>query len=270
MYSDGLWRFLIRILSRSGKAGPPVAVALDALTVAGCWHLGYLFRLGLERWQPGRPWYDDYVLAAITALDLLALAGAGLYRMPWRYFGFVDLSRIAGVFLGVGSLFGLVVVSAGLSGVARSVLVLHPVFCIVGLSTTRMVTRIVLEHAQRRALQSRKGLRKAVVIGAGDATRRLLDALKPDEGWLVLGIFCDDPASRGLSIAGIPVRGSLGEMAGSRALGQAHYVIVTTPRDRAEEHARAMRLAHLSGKRVIQWSQPQVHSEPAQTVLPQG
>ncbi len=245
---------MVRALGRGGLAATALAVAADALALAACWHLGYLFRMGVERWQPARPWYDDYVLAAVVAANLLGLAWAGLYRMPWRFFGFAELSRIVGVVGVVGVVSGVAVVSAELSKVARSVLVLHPVFSILALCLMRMVVRVVWEHAQRQAAAAQPGaVRRALLLGAGPSAQVLVQRLRGQGGWLVVAAFDDAPALQGRSVLGIPVKGRLGAVAESKLLPKVDYVIVAIPPAQEAEHARAMELAYRTGKTVVPW-----------------
>jgi FlaA1/EpsC-like NDP-sugar epimerase len=238
------------------------ALLADGLALVACWHLGYLFRMGWERWQPARPWYDDQVMAAIVALHLAALGAMGLYRMPWRHFGFVELARIVGVALAVGTLSGVAVVAAGLEAVARSVLVLHPFFGILALCIGRMAVRLLWEHAQRQVAAAQpQGLRRAVVVGAGDQARRLLETMRPESGWQVLALYDEDPATRGLRIAGVPVRGNLQALQHTDECRKADYVIVAVPAAQAPAYARAMEAAYQTGKTVVpldpSWQEPQ-------------
>ena len=246
------WKSLLRALGRGGPVATTLAVAADALALAACWHLGYLFRMGVERWQPARPWYDDYVLAAVVAANLLGLAWAGLYRMPWRFFGFAELSRIVGVVGVVGVVSGVAVVSAELSKVARSVLVLHPVFAILALCLMRMAVRVVWEHAQRQAAVAQPGaVRRAVVLGAGPAAQVLLQRLREQGGWAVLAAFDDAPALQGRSVLGIPVKGPLSAAVDSPVMTRVDYVIVAIPPSQQADHARAMEHAYRTGKTVV-------------------
>ena len=97
MNDSKLWGRLDRTMSSLHPQRNLFAMLTDAATVLVCWHVTYLFRLGFERYQPGRPWYDDYVSFGVVAVYLVCLALAGAGRSVWRYFGFDDLRRISGV-----------------------------------------------------------------------------------------------------------------------------------------------------------------------------
>ena len=246
-----IWRLLSRALAWRGASSGVAAAIVDGALITVCWHLGYLFRMGIERWQPARPWYDDYVLLVLVAVHVALLVASGIYRMPWRYFGFPELARIFAVVVGVGALSGAVVVGTGLSGVARSVLVLHPVFCIVALSMWRMLVRLLWERAQAEVNAPQNVQNLAVVLGAQDPTAKLLKSIEDDPHWKVTAIFDDQPASPTVRAYGVPMAGTLDEALQSRQLAQASYVFIAIPPSRPEDLKRAEQLAQRAGKTVI-------------------
>jgi FlaA1/EpsC-like NDP-sugar epimerase len=106
-----------------------------------------------------------------------------------------------------------------------------------------------------------QGLRRAVVVGAGDQARRLLETMRPESGWQVLALYDEDPATRGLRIAGVPVRGNLQALQHTDECRKADYVIVAVPAAQAPAYARAMEAAYQTGKTVVpldpSWQEPQ-------------
>ena len=50
-----LWLWLDQAMSTLNRATAPSRWWWDALVILAGWQLMYLFRLGFERWQPGRP-----------------------------------------------------------------------------------------------------------------------------------------------------------------------------------------------------------------------
>jgi FlaA1/EpsC-like NDP-sugar epimerase len=248
-YTAAPWKRLIRLLSGSAPWRPAAALVVDAAIIAWCWHAGYLFRMGWERWQPARPPYDDAVLAAVLASELLALWVLGFYRMPWRFFGFAELSRLCAVFLGVGAVLATAVVGLGLDGVARSVLILHPVFCILALSILRMSIRLFWEEAQRRAAKYPE-VRRAVVLvdSTSAAVLHALEPVRASAGWALLGVFAPG-LSPGGEVAGLRVLGDLAALCQHKLLDKAGYVIVI--RDGSQSETKAADFAYRTGKIVV-------------------
>ena len=223
----------------------------DGLTVLLCWHLTYLFRLGFERYQPGRPWYDDYVSFGVVAAYLLCLSIMGVARGIWRYFGFDDLKRITLACLMAGLVSAVGVLMAQLVGVARAVLLLHPLFCIAALSLVRMTYRMVWEHARALANGQSDEPRRVIVLGAGEAARRLVAGIHLRDGWTVLALLDDNPAKRGSRVGGIPVLGPLQDLALPHIHAEATHVVVAMPGATPGQRAQALSLAKQTGLQVL-------------------
>ena len=263
MTDHHLWRRLDHTMAQLYPRRRLMATVVDGLTVLACWHLTYLFRLGFERWQPGRPSYDDAVSVGVVAtyLVLLTLTGAG--RGMWRYFGFDDLKRITTACLAAGVLAAVAVLTAGLTGVARAVLLLHPLFCIVALSLLRMLYRMLWEHARGRANGLAGEPRRAIVLGAGEAARRLVAGIHLRDGWAVQALLDDDPAKQGARVGGVTVLGPLSQLALPHVVYGATHVIVAMPGATPAQREQAVQLARRTGLDVLTVpSQSELQSDP--------
>lgn len=246
-----LWLWLDQAMSTLNPRNRAIAMVVDALVILAGWQLMYLFRLGFERWQPGRPPYDDAVAAGVALCYLIFLAVTGVPRGPWRFFGFDDFKRIALACILAGTISAVVVLMARLSGVARAVLLLHPFFCILTLSLLRMAYRMVWEQARSVASGVDGEARRAVVLGAGEAARRLVGAIHRRDGWTVLALLDDDPAKQGLRIGGVTVQGSIADVVLPHLLAGATHVIVAMPGAPAERRAQVIELARQTGLPVL-------------------
>jgi lipopolysaccharide/colanic/teichoic acid biosynthesis glycosyltransferase len=251
MNDSKLWARLDQTLSALDPRRRWVAAAADALTILACWHITYLFRLGFERWQPGRPWYDDYVSfgVALTYLGFLWLTGVP--RGPWRFFGFDDFKRIAAACVMASLVSAVAVLMAQLTGVARAVLLLHPLFTLLALSLLRMSYRMVWEHARSRAGGADGEARRAIIVGAGEAARRLIPGIHRRDGWTVIGLLDDDPAKQGLRLSGVPLLGRVGDLALDHVVAGATHVIVAMPGVAAARRNEVIALAKATGLEVL-------------------
>ena len=251
MNDSKLWPWLDQKMSALNPRNRAWATLADGLAILACWHVTYLFRLGFERWQPGRPWYDDYVSFGVVLAYLLAMAVTGVPRGLWRFFGFDDFKRIAAACLMAGLISAVVVLMAQLVGVARAVLLLHPLFCLLVLCLMRMAYRMVWEHARSRVSGEDGEPRRAIVLGAGEAARRLVGAIHRRDGWTVLAMLDDDPAKRGLRIAGVTVQGGIADLAFPHVLAGATHVIVAMPGAAPNDRERVLELARHTGLAVM-------------------
>jgi lipopolysaccharide/colanic/teichoic acid biosynthesis glycosyltransferase len=251
MNDSKLWAWLDQAMSALNPRNRALAMAVDALVILACWHVTYLFRLGFERWQPGRPWYDDYVSWGVVLTYLVAMALTGVPRGLWRFFGFDDFKRIAAACVMAGLVSAVAVLMAQLVGVARAVLLLHPLFSLLALSLVRMAYRMVWEHARSRTGGQDGEPRRAIVLGAGEAARRLVGAIHRRDGWTVLALLDDDPAKHGLRIAGVTVQGGIADLTLPHVLAGATHVIVAMPSAPAERREQVLALARHTGLVVM-------------------
>jgi lipopolysaccharide/colanic/teichoic acid biosynthesis glycosyltransferase/membrane protein implicated in regulation of membrane protease activity len=247
----GFWIKLEQGMSALRPLNRTCAAVADGLLVLLCWHVTYLFRLGFERWQPDRPWYDDYVSIGVTAVYLLFGALAGVPRVLWRFFGLDDFKRLTLACLGAGMLNACWILLAHLVAVPRAVLVLHPFSCILAFALARMVYRLIWEHARERAAGQDYEGKRAIVLGAGEAARRLVASIHRHEGWTVLAMLDDDPAKRGLRISGVSVQGGIADLALPHVLAGATHVLIAMPEADEVERSRAIRLARATELAVM-------------------
>jgi lipopolysaccharide/colanic/teichoic acid biosynthesis glycosyltransferase len=249
MSHTSFWKAVEARMLAGGPHTRWLAMAVDGLTVLACWHITYLFRLGFERWQPGRPWYDDYVSWGVVAAYLVALQAFGVRRTLWRYFALDDMRRIALACLAAGLVSALLVLMAQLVGVARAVLVLHPLFTFIALGGLRMALRMLWEHAHALAAGDGSERRYAIVMGGGETARRLIAGLHGRHGWQVLMLLDDAPALQGLRIGGVPVAGPLARVRDPSLTAGATHVVVALSEPQARQ--RALDLAADSGLAVM-------------------
>ena len=251
MNDSKLWVWLDQTMSVLHPRRRWVARVVDALTILACWHMTYLFRLGFERWQPGRPWYDDYVSFAVVLAYLTFLSLTGVYRGLWRFFGFDDFKRVTAACVMAGLISAVGVLMAQLTGVARAVLLLHPLFCLVALTMVRMTYRMVWEHARSQVSGTEGESRRAIVLGAGEAARRLIAGIHRRDGWIVLALLDDDPAKTGIRVGGIPVLGTLVDLLKPHIRSSATHVILAMPGATPEQRDKALVLARETGLQVL-------------------
>ncbi|MBU6258871.1 MAG: polysaccharide biosynthesis protein, partial [Burkholderiales bacterium] len=142
------WQRVDLLLARLRPHRQPVSMAVDAVVVAACWNITYLFRLGFERWISARPPYDGWVLLGVVAVYLLAGVACKVPQSMWRFSGFAEIKRLT-VACAIGGAFSAAfVMGLGLRQVPRAVLALHPIVTLMGLAVVRIAYRMTYEHAR--------------------------------------------------------------------------------------------------------------------------
>ncbi len=245
-----VWHRLDRALARVRVHRRPLSLLIDGLVVALCWHATYLFRLGFERWWNARPSYDTAVMAAVVAVYLGVFALAGIPRGMWRFSGFGEVKRLTLACLGSGLLCAMGVLAAQLGEVPRAVLALHPFVALVGLCMVRVSYRMLYEHTRAQISGNDTQVRRAIVMGAGEAATLLLAGIH-GQGWLVVGLLDDDPAKRGARIGGMPVLGRLEDVTRPDISRGATHVIVALPGATVLQRRRAIELAAATALPVL-------------------
>ncbi len=241
------WSGVEQRLSALRRRNRAYGTLADAVMVFVCWQITYLFRLGFERWQPERPWYDGYVSIGVVITYLLCTSLTGVPRALWRFFGFDDFRRLTMGCLLAGLISACWVRMAQLSGVPRAVLVLHPLFCVLMLALARMGWRLLWEHARRQAGAQGFEERRAIVLGAGELARRLITSIQGHEGWIVLAMLDDDPAKQGLRIAGVRVQGRIADLVLPHVLAGATHVLLAHEGLDSDKRAEMVSLARRTG-----------------------
>ena len=245
-----VWHRLDRVLARLRPKRRPLSLLIDGLVIALCWNITYLFRLGFERWISARPDYDLWVMGGVVATYLLAFVLGGIPRGMWRFSGFDEVKRLTVACLGAGAVCAVVVSMARLTEVPRAVLALHPFIALMGVCVVRIAYRMVYEHARSRITGSDAEVRRAIVMGAGEAAKMLLSTIH-QQGWIVLGLLDDDKAKQGGRIGGVQVMGPLVDVTRDDVRAGATHVIVALPGATAAQRRRAVELASTTGLPVL-------------------
>ena len=245
-----VWHRIDAVLARLRPQREPLSLLVDGVMVAVAWNVTYLFRLGFERWISARPGYDTGVMLGVVAAYLLALAALRVPQSMWRFSGFNEVSRLSWACLAAGLASASVVMALGLVKVPRAVLALHPVVALMALVLVRIAYRMLYEHARRQITGSDDEVRRAIVIGAGEAARLLLAGIH-QRGWTVLGLLDDDRDKQGARIAGVPVLGPLSALTERGTHAGATHVIIAMPSLRGAARRRVFELAASTGLPVL-------------------
>ncbi|MES2993276.1 MAG: nucleoside-diphosphate sugar epimerase/dehydratase [Pseudomonadota bacterium] len=245
-----IWHRLDHLLARVRVHRWPLSLLIDGLVIALCWNATYLFRLGFERWWDARPDYDLWVMLSVIAGYLSVFVLGGIPRGMWRFSGFGEVQRLTLACLGSGVLCAAAVMLSGLSQVPRAVLALHPFVTLIGLCMVRVGYRMLYEHARSRITGSETEVRRAIVLGAGEAAKLLLASIH-QQGWIVLGLLDDDPAKRDARIGGVAVLGTLDDLATLPVLPEVTHVIVAMPGTSVAKRRRAIALAAATERPVL-------------------
>lgn len=244
-----LWHRFDRWMAMVRQHRRWLSLLIDGVVIVLCWNFTHLFRLGFEHWLDLRPPYDTQVLAGTVAIYWVALLALGIPSSLWRFSGFSEAKRLAVACIVAGALVAVGVRALELHGIPRSVLALHPFMTLVGLCVVRFSYRVLYEHSRSLITQPSRA-RRALVMGAGEAAKMLLAGIHR-QGWQVVGLLDDETAKRGVRLAGIPVRGSLDEVAQVAIDVSATHLIIALSNASTAQRRRAFELASTTALPVL-------------------
>ena len=207
---------------------------LDPVIIAATGLLSYFLRFDdLE--VPG-----NYRVALLAGVGLAILVFGILDVYRWRPDeGFRrDIGRVfIGWFVLLGGLVFLLYATKTGSEFSRQWFGVWAVAGLVGIVLLRLVVRFALRFLRRRG-----GLERPVaIVGAGALGQEIAQrfARSPELGFRVVAFFDDAAGLRGTSVHGIPVAGTLDDVAGELGRRRIDHVWIALPL-RAEERIRAL------------------------------
>ncbi len=228
---------------RAGKVTRRLQFFLDLLVLTCGFYLAYNLRFDFAL-PPDALEQAAEQLPVVLAVQIAALALAGVYSFIWRYVGMRELRAFVYAF--GSSALALTVMRFTLPAklgdwrVPLSVILMGSVLGFVGVLGMRLLRRVLYEASERQRPRPRVGDGPRVptlFLGAGEAG---LVAAREIEGRLdsdldVRGFLDDDPAKQGTVIHGLPVLGTtknLGQVV--RAFGIEQVVITIAQIGRSE------------------------------------
>ncbi|MCF7936713.1 MAG: polysaccharide biosynthesis protein [Synergistales bacterium] len=201
-------------------------VALDLLLLAFAAYIGYALRLTL--FLEPRYLADCALAALLFSLSIAAsLWIGGLYRVLWPQASVEEYLRLARWYLPGLLLFWVVTALPEWLIVPRTSLAIMAISGLMLLAALRVSWRLC-----RMAPVAPSGAkrRRALVVGAGEAGTLLARDVQRNDGDLELaGFVDDDPAKRGMQIAGLTVLGMVAELPGLIDRNGVEVVLVAIP-----------------------------------------
>ncbi|HEX5216145.1 MAG TPA: hypothetical protein VFV98_11830 [Vicinamibacterales bacterium] len=213
-------------------------VVLDAILIAGAYYMAFAARFNQPQFAEFMPYFTRS-LPLVVGLQVAALWFTGKYRQVWAGLGLSEiLGLLRGSLLGVAASVIAIVYTTGLQGHSRLVFAFDALLAPVLLVSARVALNTVDQYLRIRRTRGHS----ALIYGAGRggllATRELQQ--NPTHGLSPLGFIDDDARKRRQRIDGLPVLGSLEDLAAllDRRAGTIGAVVVAIgdlPRQRLEQ-----------------------------------
>jgi FlaA1/EpsC-like NDP-sugar epimerase len=190
-------------------------------------------------------------LVWVVPLQAVAFWRFGLYRGIWRFASLPDLKRIVQAIGLAALLIPLVLILFRVSAaVPRSVLILDPLLLVILMGGSRMAYRAWREH--RLASVLHPDSKPVLVAGAGSAADFLLRELgRSPSGFHVVGLLDDSRDKQGRLVQGIPVLGTLDDVAAYAQSMGVDDVVLALPSTAHEVRKRITQICAEAGLNVL-------------------
>ena len=225
----------IRVVADFQYKKQVATVALDAALVALAYYSAYLLRFE-GTLEAELPLFEASLL--IVLVSHVAMLGAfGVYLDSWRHAGIRDLVKLTGAASAGVALAVLVVLMVfRFEAYSRAVFAIHWLLATSFLCGSRVLFRALGELLTADPV----GGPRTVIYGAGAGGVMVLREARSNGGldWKVVGFIDDDRGKFRTNVHGVPVLGSLEQVAPLIASGQVAQVVVSTATlDPARLHA---------------------------------
>ncbi len=145
------------------------------------------------------------VLPIVLGTTYVAYVLFGVYRRVWRHSTLRDLATIAlASVLATLAAWAIVLATRNLGDFPRAV---FPVF-LAAAAVLAVVSRALVRFMPEAGSGAEDSRRRVLVLGAGNAGRGLVRALRPSEEVLVVGFLDDNPRLHRRRVQGVPVLGT--------------------------------------------------------------
>ncbi|MEW6353879.1 MAG: nucleoside-diphosphate sugar epimerase/dehydratase [Pseudomonadota bacterium] len=237
-------RTVTRILNRVRINSRAAVIMHDLCMVVLAWALASLLRYDFPLSPVVRESFLQ-TLPFVLAPQAIMLWWMGVYRGVWRFASIPDLWNIVRATvlgaLAVGSLLFLVY---RMEGVARSTLLLYPIFLVFLLSAPRLLYRMWKDHSFGIDVRNRK---RVLILGAGRSGELLARDMLHDSDYLPVGFLDDKESLKGAKVHGVPVLGTIGDVSRVVADQNIDIVIIAMPSANSAQMRRVVGLCEQSG-----------------------
>jgi UDP-GlcNAc:undecaprenyl-phosphate GlcNAc-1-phosphate transferase len=251
VYPDADAGRMVRVLADFQFKKQVATVAIDAALVSLAYYSAYLLRfesqLDLEL-----PLFASSLLI-VLASHLFTLALFKTYQDSWRHAGLRDLLNLVGATTsGVALAMLVVLLVYRFQNYSRALFAIHWLLVTAFLTASRVLFRALGESFRAEAADGPR----TVIYGAGAGGVMVLREARANRAidWTVIGFIDDDRGKHRTSVQGVPVLGTLEQVAPLLASGQVAQVVVSTGSVQRERLDALRRLCADAGVRTLQAS----------------
>lgn len=195
----------------------------------------FILRLNLE--QLFRDYLPTFFWILLVALLVkpLVYSRSGLYQRVWAYASMQEMKLIVRAVTAASLIVTVIVFLLFefnvFSRLARSLVAIDWLLSLAAVGGMRFSMRLLAENRKAIDQASGAGLKRALILGAGDAGALVARELQknPQLGLTPVAFLDDDPEKQGQRLHGVPVAGTLKDIGAQGKLLQADEAIMAIP-----------------------------------------
>jgi UDP-GlcNAc:undecaprenyl-phosphate/decaprenyl-phosphate GlcNAc-1-phosphate transferase len=221
-----------------------IELAVDALIVGGTLLAVYLLLVDGRGTELQRGTFQA-VVPIMLGTTYVVYVLVGVYRRVWRFATARDLATIGlASLVATGAAWGIVVATRDLGDFPRGVFPLYAVAA----ASLAVISRALVRFVPA-AGSAEDGRKRLLVLGAGNAGRGLVRALRPSDDAQVVGFLDDNPRLHRRRVQGVPVLGTSDDAGAVLRATAADELVIAIPDVSAERLASLIEACEAAGVR---------------------
>ena len=219
-------------------------IIIDGILLGVAYMLAFLLRFDFNLKPEQIKILEQTILVAV----LTNIAFINLLRMNqsrWRYSGIQDLMNLFLAITAGWVFFIIYLYFANLMVIPRSVLAVFWMLSIINLGGARFLPRVILKFR----LNFTSGLRRVLVIGAGDAGEMIIRQMKNDPklGYVPVALADDNPKKMNTKLHGVKVMGTTKDLKEIIEKKRIDEIIISAPSARPKQMRKIVQSCEATG-----------------------
>ena len=204
-------------------------LSFDVIAIPLSWYLAFWLRYNMRPFPNQAATFSSLsALCIIVGIQVACYYHFRVYRGLWRFASLNDIKRIIQSVVSATMLaIPILYMGSIVQFIPRAILPTYSLFLIALLCGGRLLIRSAWDYRHKQGENS--GIKRVLIIGAGQAGEGLIRDLKRTNTYFPVGFVDDNRAKQGLEVHGVRVLGTMTDLVSLVGLHQIHLIFIATP-----------------------------------------